>query len=141
MPSGAGRGRRTKQEAVKALFRAAVNAVVRRDPDAPKPETRRRQSGGTESGAPIMRAQLRRTRPAARGRYAVLQAAKTKAGKIARRFTRAATDAAAAPEAYEDAALAFADTLAQLHRWNDEALAEDFDGPGPARHTCVTFDP
>ena len=78
-------------------------------------------------------------RPAARGRFAALQTVKAKAGKIARRFSRAANDATA-PDVYDEAALYLADTLAALYQQNDAALADTFDGIDPSGHTHVTFD-
>jgi hypothetical protein len=51
-------------------FKAAVRAVTRRDPDAPKPQTRKRRSGGTEGRAPILRHRPRHySERTARGRY------------------------------------------------------------------------
>jgi hypothetical protein len=56
------------------LFRAAVKAVTRRDPDATPPPKTRRRSGEKAGGAPVLLRQFgRAARPAACGRYAGLQ--------------------------------------------------------------------
>jgi hypothetical protein len=55
---------------IKALFKAAADVFARRDPDAPKPEAKRRSRGESESGgSPAIR---HASKPAARGRYAAL---------------------------------------------------------------------
>jgi hypothetical protein len=51
------------------LFKAAIKAVMQRDPDAPQP---RRRSGKKGGGGMIMQL-IRASIPAARGRYAALQ--------------------------------------------------------------------
>jgi hypothetical protein len=56
------------------LFRAAVKAVTRRDPEARSPPKSRRRSGEKAGGIPILlRRFSRAARPAACGRYAALQ--------------------------------------------------------------------
>jgi len=103
---------------------------------------KRRRRGEKEGDGPVMMGlpAHHADRAAARGRYAALLPMKARAGKIMRRFSGAA-DATAAPELDDQAAHGLADTLAVLYQQNDEALDAAFDGPGPARHTCVTFDP
>lgn len=109
------------------MFRAAIKAITQRDDDAPQPKTRRR-GGEKEGGGPIRMRLFPRPagKPAARGRYAALQAIAAQKSGASGREARA--------ELY------LADTLAVLHQWNDEALAETFDDDGPARHTFVSFD-
>jgi hypothetical protein len=71
MPSGVGQSRRTKSEAIRGLFKAAIKAITPRDPDAPPT---RRRSGKKGGGGMIMLRQFARPgSPAARGRYAGLQ--------------------------------------------------------------------
>ena len=138
----AAEGSKNRTSWIRGLFTAAWKAITQCDDDAPQLQKRRRR-GEKEGDGPVM---MRRPparhadRPAARGRYAALQPAKARAGKILRRFSRAA-NATAAPELHDQPAHGLADTLAVLYQQNDEALDAAFDGPDPARHTCVTFDP
>jgi hypothetical protein len=53
------------------LFKAAIKAVMQRDPDAPQPRRRSGKKGG--GGMTMLRHFARAGRPAARGRYAALQ--------------------------------------------------------------------
>ena len=64
----------SKNRTIKGLFKAAIKAITQRDDDAPQPSKRRR--GEKEGGGPIMMRLFARPagRPAARGRYAKLQA-------------------------------------------------------------------
>jgi hypothetical protein len=64
---------RTISAAIKALFKDAAKVVMRRDPGTPKPEAKRK-SRDEGDGSPVIRQQPQHTgKPAARGRYAVLQ--------------------------------------------------------------------
>jgi hypothetical protein len=125
MPSGEGRSGRTIPGAIKTLFRAAVKAVALPGNDAPKPEARKRR-GGTDSRAPLCvtpRLDRQGGKPSARGRYAVLSAGKAGAGKIARRFARAANDATHTVQ--EEAVLYLADTQDWLNLWQDNRSVDD----------------
>jgi hypothetical protein len=79
--------------------------------DEPKPETRRRR-GGTDGNMPTQRPRDCTGRPAARGRYVVLQPAKAPA----------ATDIGPAIHY-------LADTLEWLQLWQDNAENESSDDP------------
>jgi hypothetical protein len=63
------------------VFKNAVEAIMRRDPDAPKPAARKRR-GGTDSRAPLCvtpRQSQHGSKTAACGRYAALQKGKAAA--------------------------------------------------------------
>jgi hypothetical protein len=66
-------GNKSQASLIQAI-KAAIKAIVKRDPDAPQPKKKRRRSGGTESRAPVcVRHQLPQQRVAACGRYSKLQ--------------------------------------------------------------------
>jgi hypothetical protein len=78
------------REAVKGLFKAAVKAITRRDPDAPRVCRRRGETGGElRKPAP---AKVTADRPAMRGRFAGLLGGKSKAARVLRKFMRASDD-------------------------------------------------
>jgi hypothetical protein len=57
------------------LFKNAGKALTRRDPDIPKPQDRKRRSGGTDSRVLLIRRRPHHVaQPAARGHYARLAA-------------------------------------------------------------------
>ena len=119
---------RTTPGAIKTLFKAAVKAVALRSNAAPQPEARKRR-GGTDSRAPLCvtpRLDRQGGKPAARGKYVVLSAGKRGAGKIVRRFTRAANDAVA-HEAHEDMGLYLATGLEFVQFWQDNAQYDFLD--------------
>ncbi|MBV8576045.1 MAG: hypothetical protein JOZ58_13555 [Acetobacteraceae bacterium] len=110
------------------LFKAAVKAVALPGNDEPKPEARKRR-GGTDSRAPLCvtpRLAQHGGKPAARGQYAVLATGKTGAGKVARRFARAANDTAG-QAARKDAGLYLATGLALVQSWQDNAQYDFLD--------------
>ena len=121
---------------MKALFRAAGPAILRRDDEAPKPEARRR--GGEKSGGALAQP-VRASAPAARGRYAALRLLTRKAGKLQRKFGRAANDATADPEPYVAATAYLAETLEWLNLWEDNAHAADIldDTCDAAQNQCI----
>jgi hypothetical protein len=85
MPSGAGQSRRTKSEAVRELFKAAIKAVTLPGNDAPEPDARKRRSGEKDGGGPLLvtpRSLQHGGRPAARGPYAALHNGKARTGKF-----------------------------------------------------------
>jgi hypothetical protein len=78
------------------LFKAVIEAITQRDPDAPRPETRRRAGEKDGRGSARVNDDHRyRNKPSARGRYAALRAVRTAAAKLRRKFSRAANDATA----------------------------------------------
>ena len=90
----------------------------------------RRRRGEKEGGGPIlMRPVAPAGRPAARGRYAMLQAIR-RASDLPRRFVRAARHAAqppSVPSAFYDAAAAgalHADTLDLVNQWSGIGASE-----------------
>lgn len=130
--SSAGRTKnRTIPGAITDLLKAAAKAIMRRDPDAPKPRKRRE---GEKAGQIMQPRRAIKSRPSARSRYAALQPVKTMTEKTARKSARP-TNGTAAPDIYEEAEHYLADTLAVLYQWNDEALAETFDDYCSDRHT------
>ena len=114
--------------AIKVLFKAAVKAVALPGNDEPKPEARKRR-GGTERSAPLCvtpRPAQHGGKPAARGQYAVLATGKTGAGKIVRRFARAAHDNTE-HAAQEDAGLYLASGMVLVQFWQDNAQYDCLD--------------
>jgi hypothetical protein len=99
------------------LFRAAAKAVTRRDPDAPKPEARKRRGGGTDSRVLFLRRRPHHvTEPAARGCYARLAAP---TAEPANEFVRAA-----------NILCSIAQDIADMFTDLNERLAEVFHGKG-----------
>ena len=114
-------GNRTKS-AIKTMFKAVMDVCARRDTDTPKPEAKRRGKG--ESGSPIIRQQHRHTgTPSSRGRYAGLRSKVSKAVKIRRKFTRAATGATE-PDACTEASIHSCNMLDWMNLWQANAEAQ-----------------
>jgi hypothetical protein len=102
---------------MKGLFRAAAKAVTRRDPDAPKPEARKRRGGGTDSRVLFLRRRPHHvTEPAARGCYARLA---VPTAEPANEFVRAA-----------NILCSIAQDIADMFTDLNERLAEVFHGKG-----------
>ena len=102
-------GSKNRTTSIKGLFKAAIKAITHRDDDAPQPSKRRR--GEKEGGGPLlMRLFVRPAgRPAARGRYAKLQAG------------AAAQNSGASEQEAQAALLYLANTLDWLKLWQDNA--------------------
>ena len=96
-----------------------VKAITQRDPDAPRPQAKRRRAGGTESHAPLYQTRALPRRIAARGRYAALRSTKAVVPALRHSFTDAADDAAT--QIYADTGLYLADTCAWLQAWENNA--------------------
>jgi hypothetical protein len=117
---------RTIPEAIRPAFQAAKAAIMRRDPDTPPPI---KVSDGDKGQPPAPPHAPVSDRPAARGCYAVLSV-KTKAGKAAKKFSRAAEDVTAEPEIYEEPGFDMWDPcnpLGYQQLWQDEAIFDCFD--------------
>ena len=111
---------------IKVQFKAAVQTVTKRDPEAPQPQTRQRRRGEKESGGTTLRVAPRSAnKPTARGRFAALRGAQSPKSKMSRKFSRAATDATE-PEIEQQASLYLSDTLELLRFWEANAGAHQW---------------
>jgi hypothetical protein len=109
------------------LWREARQQIASRVTTAPVEDPKKR-SGETE-GQHVPTADHGNGRPAARGRYAALQAIRTTVAKVSRKFSRAAADATE-PEDYEDAPVMDWWQQQQLFGWNDFNNDDGFDFGG-----------
>lgn len=107
---------RTIAVAIKALFRL-VAKVLGDKADEPRPGTTRRRRGETDGGLlkPIVSQPALTSRPAARGRYAALQPARTES-----EASLCADDPYAAATAYLSDTLAWLQQNADNDQWHDD---------------------